>query len=321
MFRRKGNHAVGVLVVIVIGWWLVEPPPALAQATKENAPKAGDDSLGYTAHFQRELRQIGQISPEEFARRYPGQAKYLDKICWDPYPLIGDGSAIGSSWVIRFADSSTDDFGSRELKSRTNTTASTSTNTRSAPPKAAKRRGRFDFHVGGLGVTGVGGVWSSNGTAGFRGAGIARAAVGTLDLALTHDLLRAACGVAIMLLGVGATLLGWLLLLGLLLRIDPAVPFRLDIILIPVLLGGGLFVAGVGITGKSRAGITAAVGMGTAVLLSGIAMYVLGFTDDDRDPVLFLFWGTWLVWLGLASLAVGIKRASSAKSITGMWKE
>ena len=47
----------------------------------------------------------------------------------------------------------------------------------------------------------------------------------------------------------------------------------------------------------------------------------LGFTDDDRDPVLFLFWGTWLVWLGLASLAVGIKRASSAKSNTEMWKE
>jgi hypothetical protein len=89
MFRHEGKHAVGVLAaaiaVVVIGGWLTHPGPALAQPAKEEkAAKAGDDSLGYAAHFQRELRQIGQISPEEFARRYPGQAKYLDKISWDP---------------------------------------------------------------------------------------------------------------------------------------------------------------------------------------------------------------------------------------------
>ena len=84
MFRHKGNHTVGVLAVIVIGGWLAHPGAALAQNAKDNAPKANDDSLGYTAHFQRELGKIGQISPEEFARRYPGQTKYLDKISWDP---------------------------------------------------------------------------------------------------------------------------------------------------------------------------------------------------------------------------------------------
>jgi hypothetical protein len=88
MFRHESKRAFGVLAtgvaVVVIGWWLAHPGAALSEPPKENAPKAGDDSLGYTAHFQRELGKIGQIAPEEFARRYPGQAKYLDKISWDP---------------------------------------------------------------------------------------------------------------------------------------------------------------------------------------------------------------------------------------------
>ena len=58
---------------------------ASSQPAKEKAKaSSSDDSLGYTAHFQRELVQIGQISPQEFARRYPGQANYVDKFGWDP---------------------------------------------------------------------------------------------------------------------------------------------------------------------------------------------------------------------------------------------
>ena len=56
--------------------------PAWAQAQKAKEPK--DDSLGYTAHFQEQLQKIGKITPQEFAQRYPGKARYLEKISWDP---------------------------------------------------------------------------------------------------------------------------------------------------------------------------------------------------------------------------------------------
>src|ERR1043166_6356096 len=44
---------------------------------------AGADS-GYGAAFAAELARVGQISTDEFARRYGGKAKYLDKLDWDP---------------------------------------------------------------------------------------------------------------------------------------------------------------------------------------------------------------------------------------------
>ncbi|MBI1830971.1 MAG: DUF3160 domain-containing protein [Planctomycetes bacterium] len=87
MFRHEWKHTVGVLVsgvaLIVVGWWLAHPGRALSQPAKEKA-KANEDPFGYSAHFERELKQIGKISPQEFARRYPGQAKYIDKLTWDP---------------------------------------------------------------------------------------------------------------------------------------------------------------------------------------------------------------------------------------------
>jgi hypothetical protein len=88
MFRHEGKAAVGVLAAgiaaAVVGWWLAQPGPARSQPARDKATKANEDSLGYTAHFQRELRQIGQITPQEFARRYPGQARYVAKLSWDP---------------------------------------------------------------------------------------------------------------------------------------------------------------------------------------------------------------------------------------------
>ena len=87
-FPQKYKQTVGILfsglVVAVVGWWLTHPGPALAQPAGQKVTPKNEDSLGYTAHFQRELQKIGQISPQEFARRYPGQAKYLDKFGWDP---------------------------------------------------------------------------------------------------------------------------------------------------------------------------------------------------------------------------------------------
>lgn len=41
------------------------------------------DTLGYTATFDEELKQIGQISPQDFAQRYSSNAQYLPQLSWD----------------------------------------------------------------------------------------------------------------------------------------------------------------------------------------------------------------------------------------------
>jgi hypothetical protein len=45
--------------------------------------KAGDDVFGYSAAFDAAVKQIGQITPQEFAKRYPGKAAYLENFGWD----------------------------------------------------------------------------------------------------------------------------------------------------------------------------------------------------------------------------------------------
>ena len=83
MFRNDWKHATRALLYgSAFAIVLVLAGPARAQADKAKEPK--EDSLGYTAHFHDQLRKIGQITPQEFAQRYPGKAKYLDKISWDP---------------------------------------------------------------------------------------------------------------------------------------------------------------------------------------------------------------------------------------------
>src|SRR5438094_299946 len=88
MFRYQWKHPVRVLAcgiaALVVGCWLAHPGRTLSQPAKQKAKAPSEDSLGYSAHFQRELEKIGKISPQEFARRYPGQAKYIDKLSWDP---------------------------------------------------------------------------------------------------------------------------------------------------------------------------------------------------------------------------------------------
>src|SRR5262245_22501252 len=74
----------GAIAVAVRGCWLAGSGHALGQPAKERAKAPGDDSLGYTYHCMGELGKIGQISPQDFARMFKGQAKYLDKLTWDP---------------------------------------------------------------------------------------------------------------------------------------------------------------------------------------------------------------------------------------------
>jgi hypothetical protein len=62
---------------------LVPSRPALADKPKTGANPNGD-VFGYTAAFDEQLKKIGQISPQQFAQMFPGKAKYLDKIRFDP---------------------------------------------------------------------------------------------------------------------------------------------------------------------------------------------------------------------------------------------
>ena len=57
-----------------------------ADAPKADAPKAASPKhdFGFTAAFATEIQKVGQISPEQFAQRFGGQAEYLAKLTWDP---------------------------------------------------------------------------------------------------------------------------------------------------------------------------------------------------------------------------------------------
>lgn len=44
----------------------------------------GEEVLGYGDAFARELERIGQITPDEFAERFPNSAAYLPALTWDP---------------------------------------------------------------------------------------------------------------------------------------------------------------------------------------------------------------------------------------------
>ena len=45
--------------------------------------KHGLDPFGYSAAFDLEIKNVGQIAPQQFAARYP-TPQYLGKLSWDP---------------------------------------------------------------------------------------------------------------------------------------------------------------------------------------------------------------------------------------------
>ncbi|MBY0526772.1 MAG: sigma-70 family RNA polymerase sigma factor [Gemmataceae bacterium] len=62
-----------------------QPVKADDPAKKPVAGKPADgDVFGYSAAFDEEVKKIGQISPEEFGKRYGSKAKYAEKMTWDP---------------------------------------------------------------------------------------------------------------------------------------------------------------------------------------------------------------------------------------------
>jgi len=52
--------------------------------TNSTVATTAGDVFGYSAVFDEELKQIGQISPQDFTQRYASNAQYLPQISWDP---------------------------------------------------------------------------------------------------------------------------------------------------------------------------------------------------------------------------------------------
>src|SRR2546421_243435 len=89
--KRYSLLFLALLGILGVGYYCKSPSSSPVQANvpkaPQNAPKAaeaGQIQGGFTNAFQGELKVVGQISTEEFAKRYPNSAKYLDAFPWDP---------------------------------------------------------------------------------------------------------------------------------------------------------------------------------------------------------------------------------------------
>ncbi len=75
--------------LLLIGWWGLtrlggqrsDPGDRAAAAEPNKGPR---HDYGFTDAFEAEVKKIGQITPEQFAQQFPGKAKYLAKMNWDP---------------------------------------------------------------------------------------------------------------------------------------------------------------------------------------------------------------------------------------------
>src|SRR5262245_18665684 len=78
---RRPRTAAALVGLALLGGALSAPPAQAAAPPPARRPAAG---AGPDVALAKELRKVGQISPAEFARRYPAKASYLDKLSWDP---------------------------------------------------------------------------------------------------------------------------------------------------------------------------------------------------------------------------------------------
>jgi hypothetical protein len=86
--NRKIVPAAGVLVAATVAAVLFlaggRPGPGVNQSAQAEPPRdIRNDSFGYSAAFDAELKRIGQIPPAEVAVRHPAPT-YLPKLSWDP---------------------------------------------------------------------------------------------------------------------------------------------------------------------------------------------------------------------------------------------
>lgn len=79
--------AIAITAGAITSYYLIPthtPAPGEGPREASAAPaKTETDPFGYSAAFEKELKKIGQISPQQFAERYP-TPKYLDKLSFDP---------------------------------------------------------------------------------------------------------------------------------------------------------------------------------------------------------------------------------------------
>lgn len=57
---------------------------ASGNMTNQTIARTAGDVFGYSAAFDEELKQIGQISAQDFAQKYASNAEYLPQISWNP---------------------------------------------------------------------------------------------------------------------------------------------------------------------------------------------------------------------------------------------
>jgi hypothetical protein len=122
---------------------------------------------------------------------------------------------------------------------------------------------------------------------------------------LTVALLRAAGGLTLMLLGIGATLLGSRISQDLFLWIGIEGNLTQKLILLPTVIGFTVYFLGALKAGKRWPGVVASVGLGAVVLLIGVNMYIMGLASEDSDWGLTLLRGFMFVVTGIASIAIG----------------
>jgi Protein of unknown function (DUF3160) len=72
------------LGILGVSYFRTAPSANAVRANPPTAAEAGPIQGVFTSAFQGELKVLGQISTDEFAKRYPNSAKYLDAFPWDP---------------------------------------------------------------------------------------------------------------------------------------------------------------------------------------------------------------------------------------------
>ena len=85
MLRKRIGYLsiTGACLLIGLGWLFVYPTIRQNADLSAAPPKYGQNPFEYTAAFDAEIREVGQISTAQFAARYP-TPNYLRELSWDP---------------------------------------------------------------------------------------------------------------------------------------------------------------------------------------------------------------------------------------------
>src|ERR1700722_9620612 len=83
--NSKRRILVTMALVMFGGLWGLYPSPAdPPRGASASEPARREEPSGYGAAFDAEVKKIGQISPQEFSKRYQLKVNYQDQLSWDP---------------------------------------------------------------------------------------------------------------------------------------------------------------------------------------------------------------------------------------------